>query len=662
MKQPILKIALSPFRHGLDYLLPTGIDAKKIHVGQRVLVSFRNQETVGLLVDVVHETKVEVSKLKKIISIIDEQPLFSEALIALIKWTADYYHAPISEVVACALPSLLRTNKKINIVHGSSDKKSPLELQRVIPTAAQIAAITAINSATGFQSFLIDGITGSGKTEVYLTVIEKIIEAGKQALVLVPEISLTPQTVARFRERFPCEIAIFHSRLTDKERLASWIAAQTGKAKIVIGTRSAIFTPLVNPGIIILDEEHDLSFKQQSGLRYSARDLALVRAKLENIPVVLGSATPSLESMYNAKRKRYVYLSLPKRAGDAQLPQLHLTDMRNQKLVDCLAEGLIQVIEKHLQQNGQVLLFINRRGYAPTLLCHACGWNARCNHCDVNLTLHREQGKLICHHCDFTLALPEVCPKCGKPQLIAQGFGTERLEKALEQIFPGVSVARVDRDSTKKKGSLHKLLEDVHLGKSQILVGTQMLAKGHHFPNVTLAAILNADSGLFSTDFRASEHLAQLIMQVSGRAGRERVGEVYIQTHNPAHPLLDKLIREGYHGFVTEQLAERKMTEFPPYAYLALIKAEAKIKDEAINFLQILRDQSELSAQNIRILGPIPATMERKGGKYRAQLMLQSTSRKALHDFIEEVLRLITTLKPKRTIKWLVDVDPVEVF
>jgi len=673
MQNLILKVAFDSLC--FDYLPPESPLHQNLQIGQRVIVPFLQRKVIGVIVGLAHETQVAVTKLKSILELLDPQPLFSAQLWQLIVWTADYYHCAIGEVIACALPVLLRTLKKnpqknpqknhgLDAATAIPDVLSPHAaaetVENIVLNAQQQQAVDAIKGAQGFQAYLIDGITGSGKTEVYLQVIAEVIKRGKQALVLVPEISLTPQTVARFRRRFTVPIAIFHSRLTDKERLTSWLMAQQGQAKIIIGTRSAIFTPLVSPGIIILDEEHDLSFKQQSGLRYSARDLALVRAKLENISVILGSATPSLESFYNAMRKRYAHLSLPKRAGNAQLPTLHLLDLRNQKITHGLSAILVQKINEHLMQRGQVLLFVNRRGYAPILVCHACGWHARCMHCDANMTLHRDTSSLKCHHCNYTIPIPTACPECRKVELVALGYGTERLEKALEQIFPGVSVARIDRDTTKKRGALHKILEDTQLGKYQILVGTQMLAKGHHFPDVTLAAIINTDQGLFSSDFRASEHLAQLIMQVSGRAGRVRAGEVYIQTYNPHHALLIKLIREGYRGFAIAELEERCSAQFPPYAYLALLRAEARDQDAALLFLQNVRERSEASSCAVNVLGPIPAIMPRKSGKFRAQLLLQSANRKTLHIFMRKLLDIIAELKPKRSLKWILDVDPVE--
>jgi len=525
-------------------------------------------------------------------------------------------------------------------------------------------AVDKILSAKDCEIFLLDGVTGSGKTEVYLQCIDQVLKQGKQALILVPEIGLTPQTVSRFQNRFPVKIVTIHSGLNEKERTEAWILAQTGAAKIIIGTRSAVFTPMAKPGIIILDEEHDASFKQQSGFRYSARSLALVRAQLENIPSILGSATPSLETLHNAKTNRYQYLHLPQRAGNANKPQCHIIDLRNQYLNEGLSKTLLDGIRKHLEAKGQVLLFLNRRGFAPTLLCHQCAWSAECNRCDARLTLHKRAYHLRCHHCGATHGVPKNCPDCKGDYLMNVGLGTEKVEALLREQFPNYTTIRIDKDTTSKKGSLNNLLDKIISGEANILIGTQMLAKGHHFPNVTMAAILDADSGLFSTDFRATEKLAQLLIQVSGRAGRaEKPGEVFIQTHQPEHPLLNKLLKDGYFGFAEAALQERKCATLPPYSHLSIIRAEAMNKTEPLAFLNEVKALAEkLVSGSVSLLGPIPSPMEKRAGHFRALLMIQSEHRNRLQSLIKSIVPQLEQSKLARKVRWSLDVDPLDIY
>lgn len=673
-KHLILRVAVpSPLRYAFDYLLPKDYTLANIKPGVRVLVPFGKQEIIGVVLEIATESKFEPTKLKAALAVLDDEPLLPRSIIDLINWTSKYYHHPIGDVVNNALPTLLREKtrkKKLADEADSQTVKLKKELKESLakPKTIQLnehqkqAIATIKNHLNEFKTFLLDGVTGSGKTEVYLRVIEEIIAAHKQALVLVPEINLTPQTIARFAERFSVPIAVFHSRLTPKERLCSWLMAKNGIASIVIGTRSAIFTPLKNPGIVIIDEEHDLSFKQQSGLRYSARNLATIRGKLENIPVILGSATPCLESIYNIKRKRYIGLTLPERAGPAICPSFCLVDMRNQKLKHGVAENLLRSIKKHLANDSQVLIFINRRGFAPILICHHCGWVAGCKHCDARLTLHQKKHQLRCHHCNVVEKIPTKCPSCSDENLLSIGTGTERVEAMLQELLPEAKLVRIDRDTTRFKNSLEKMLKGIHSKEYQVLIGTQMLAKGHHFQDVTMVAVLNVDQGLFSPDFRASEHLAQLIMQVAGRAGREeKPGEVYLQTHNPHHPLLLNLINGGYASFVNNCLLERQAAQLPPYSYLALFHAESKEPEAALKLLTRLRSCAEKSLINsVKLFGPIPAVMERKAGYFRAQLLVQSQNRETLQQALDVLLNTIDELKPKHNLRWFLDVDPVE--
>lgn len=537
--------------------------------------------------------------------------------------------------------------------------------QRPALSDAQRPAVDALTAAVGrFQAFLLEGVTGSGKTEVYLRLIEPLLETDRQALVLVPEIGLTPQLVARFEKRFALPLSVLHSGLSDSERLDAWRRAADGESRIVIGTRSAIFTPLARPGLIIVDEEHDASLKQQEGFRYSARDLAVWRARQAGIPVLLGSATPSLESLYNVRRGRYRHLHLPERAGDARLPRLYLLDARRHPMQALLCEPLLERMRDHLNAGGQVLVFLNRRGFSPVLLCHDCGWVADCPRCDAHMTVHREQRQLRCHHCGHQRAIDSGCPSCGSTELIAVGLGTERLEQVLAQRFPEARILRVDRDTTRRKGSLQAALASARSGEARILLGTQMLAKGHHFPGVTLVAIVNVDQGLFGSDFRASERMAQLIVQVAGRAGRgEREGEVLIQTHQPEHPLLQQLVRHGYDGFAQAALAEREAAGLPPFSSLALLRAQAPTAEAPMAFLESARRQAlALADEGVQLWGPVPAPMERRAGRYRAQLLLQAAQRTDLQHLLKHWLPALEQDKTGRKVRWSIDVDPLDML
>ena len=530
---------------------------------------------------------------------------------------------------------------------------------------SQRAAADAICAALGrFDAFLLDGITGSGKTEVYFSVIDAALRAGRQALLLVPEIGLTPQMVERVRRRFPGPLALLHSALSDRERLTAWRDAADGRAPIVIGTRSAVFTPLARPGVIIVDEEHDASYKQQEGFRYHARDLAVVRAHYLKVPVVLGSATPALESLHNCQQGRYRHLSLATRAGAARPPEIRLVSLREPVAERGLSPALAQAIERHLARDQQVLLFLNRRGYAPTLLCHDCGWLAHCARCDAHLIYHRAQHLLRCHHCDAQRAVPAGCPACGSPDLRPLGQGTERLEELLAERFPDAEIVRIDRDSTRRKGSLETLMRRVQAGRRQILLGTQMLTKGHHLPHVTLVGILDADQGLFGADFRASERMGQLIVQVSGRAGRaDQPGEVLIQTRHPDHPLLTALLRHDYRNFAEALLAERREARLPPWGCLALLRAEAVQPQAPQGFLTAVRDGlAGHDLAGVEVLGPAPPPMERRAGRHRAQLLFHSSRRGPLHRLLDAVLERIGALPHAGKVRWSLDVDPIDEY
>ncbi|MGB5456170.1 MAG: primosomal protein N', partial [Gammaproteobacteria bacterium] len=543
-----------------------------------------------------------------------------------------------------------------------ADPVSAAEPGPKLHTQQQAIVDTISKQAAGYQSHLVHGVTGSGKTELYIILAQQLIAEQKQVLVLVPEISLTPQLTERFSTRLGVRTAALHSGLNDSERLCAWSTAAHNEAQLVIGTRSAVFTPMPQLGLIIVDEEHDGSYKQQDGFRYNARDLAIVRARQADIPIILGSATPSLESLYNCSTGRFQLHTLKQRARNSQSPRIELLNLCRQKLQHGLSPKLLQTLDKHLNNDGQVLVFLNRRGYSPLLMCHECGWTTSCRRCDAHMTYHKSKQLLRCHHCGAEAPAPSACSDCGSTELISIGAGTERIEQYLKSLYPETCIERIDRDTTRRKGSLHDKLEQARSGKAKILVGTQMLAKGHDFPNVTLVAVLDTDQGLYSGDFRAAEHLAQLITQVAGRAGRaEKPGEVLIQTHHPDHPLLQTLLHQGYDGFAHAALAEREQAGFPPYRHLALLRCEAVKAEAGTAFMQSAR---ECLGDNkaIDIFGPLPAPMEKRAGRYRFQLVLQSTLRKALHQALQPWVRSLTQLRTGNTVRWSLDVDPYDTY
>jgi len=541
--------------------------------------------------------------------------------------------------------------------HENNSAEHPLNKE-------QTDAITAIESQQNHAVHVLNGVTGSGKTEVYLELCKPVLAANKQILVLVPEIGLTPQLTQRFLERLHTTVAVLHSAMNDRQRYAAWHAAANGQAQLLIGTRSSIFTPLPNLGLIIIDEEHDGSYKQQDSFRYNARDLAILRAKNKDIPIVLGSATVSLETLNNINEQRYTEHVLKHRANKRPLPKIELINLCNQKLHEGMAETLLTKIKQQLDQQGQVLLFINRRGFAPLLMCHDCGWTTSCQRCDAHMTFHKRRMQLLCHHCGSQRPAPQQCEECGSDNVLAIGAGTERIEHFLQEHFPQAQVSRIDRDTTRKKGSLQEKLEKARSGESNILVGTQMLAKGHDFPNITLVCILDTDQALFSADFRAAEHLAQLITQVSGRAGRaEKAGHVLIQTHHPEHPLLQTLLHKGYRAFTADALQERRAAGLPPARHLVLLRCESVESQAAQTFLsQTIELGKQLDNPELELFGPLPAPMERRAGRFRYQLMLQSKQRKILHQFLSWWVPQLQQLPAARKVRWSIDVDPYDTF
>jgi primosomal protein N' (replication factor Y) len=557
-----------------------------------------------------------------------------------------------------------RTERRGGAELTSAPNAAPAELQRPAPalSPAQAEAVAAVDAATGrFQPFLLQGATGSGKTEVYLQLAARVLARGQRVLVLVPEIGLTPQLLERFHARLGLPIAALHSGLSDAARLAAWRAARSGEARVLVGTRSAVFAPLPQLGLVVVDEEHDSSYKQQEGgCRYSARDLAVRRAQQAQVPVLLGSATPALESLQNVQLGRYSLLPLPRRSDQAAAPRVALVDLRAHAVHAGLATPVVQAIERHLADDGQVLVYINRRGYAPSLLCTSCGWIAPCSECDARLTVHQGASQLRCHYCGASRPLPEQCARCGYV-VRPVGQGTERVAETLAALFPQAAQARLDRDTVRTPADLDAVMRALHSGAARILVGTQMVTKGHHFPGVTLVAVLNADQGLFSSDFRAAERLAQTIVQVAGRAGRgERAGEVLIQTDYPEHPLLQRLLASGYEGFAAGALVERAEARWPPFSRLALLRSSAPEARDCLDFLTAARGAAG-EHPGARLLGPVPAGMARRAGRHHAQLLIEHSERAGLHRFLEAWLPGVEKLPAARRVRWALDVDPLDI-
>lgn len=696
-----------------DYTVPRGMP--KPIVGARVSVPLGHGRAVGIVVGYAESSDFELRDIERVI---DEQPLVSEEIVDLGMWMSTYYHHPLGSVFETILPSAatrgqavktepeqqwslvrqatppsIRANAKLqhhawqtiqaHEVVRESDLKS-LDVKRaslealerkglvtktevassqvitpspITPTHEQRLAIDSIKAELGkFQTFLLDGVTGSGKTEVYLRVIEEVIRQGKQALVLVPEIALTPQMTNRFHERFS-RMAVMHSMISNAKRFETWALAAKGEIPIVVGTRSAVFTPFKNLGIIIVDEEHDPSYKQNESLRYSARDIAVMRSNNLGIPCVLGSATPSMESVMNARSNRYQYLQLSHRPGAAQLPTFHVQDMRRTHVKGGICEPLLRRIGEHLERDGQVLILINRRGHSTYYLCKECGWTAMCSDCDVRLTLHEvPTRRLQCHSCGRNYQPVAKCPDCGKESIVTLGVGTQQVEEALAEAFPDVPRHRIDRDSIRTNKQLTATFNRLQHAKEGLLIGTQMLAKGHHFPNVTMVAVIAADNGFLSTDFKGPERTAQLIVQVAGRAGREeKRGEVWIQSYDPDNQDLKSLVKDGYEGFTETELQLREQAHFPPFGQMAVIRSEGPDERVAEEFCtEVL---NTLRQSDVRVLGPANAPITRVARQYRFQGIVLARRRRELH----EALKTVERMRPKsRKIRWSIDVDPSE--
>lgn len=654
----LLQIALDvPLPRLFDYRLAE--DCGDGPVGRIVRVPFGSGEKIGVVVALATTSEQPEDKLKTA-RIVPDLPALPADWLELCGFCARYYHYPLGQVTAFALPPLLRRGKVPRALKPKAAAVMPAPTFNAA-TPDQQAAIDAITGARGFETFLLHGVTGSGKTEVYLSAIERVLAAGGQALMLVPEIALTPQLEARVSARFPgAQVVSAHSGVADAARARAFLAALAGRADIVLGTRLSVFMPMPRLKLIVVDEEHDASFKQQEGLRYSARDVAIFRAKQRDIPIVLGSATPSLETFHHATSGRYTKLDLPLRAVAAAMPNVTTIDTRKQKLEDGLSQALISAVSERLHRGEQSLVFLNRRGYAPVLACPACGWISRCRRCAANLVLHLADRRLRCHHCGLEAGIPHACPDCGNLDLQAFGRGTQRLEERLTQRFPAARILRIDRDSADSPKKWQALLETIHAGEADILVGTQMLAKGHDFPRLTLVGVVGADAALFAADFRAPERLFAQLMQVGGRSGRaELPGEVLIQTEYPDHPLYRALVGHDYVAFAREQLAERETAGFPPFAFQALLRAEARDLAQAIEFLKAAA-ASAPTFPEVLVYDPVPMRLVRLKSRERAQLLVESRSRPALHAFLDAWLDTLYARKTPRELRWHLDVDPQE--
>ena len=719
----ILRVALDvPLARLFDYALPEGLAAE---VGDRVAVPFGARQRIGVVLERAQATEVPAGKLKPIATVRDDAPRLSAEWLELMSFLAGYYQRPLGETVLSSLPPRLRSMKALprdpapsyRLTHVAPPpdelrpgrKRTLIEALQAGPHAAdalldalggkraaaraalremlrarwleacapvsgtrfvvghelnpaQQAACTRIEAASGeFRPFLLHGVTGSGKTEIYLHLVASAIARGLQALVLVPEIGLTPQLEARFRHAFPeARIAVLHSALEDSARTAAWLAAARGEAQIVLGTRLAVLAPVARLGLVVVDEEHDTSFKQQEGLRYSGRDAAVVRAKLAGCPAVLGTATPSLETWFNCLAGRYELVELKERASPgALMPSVRIVDLRSEAPEQGLAPSLAAAIAARLARGEQSLVFINRRGYAPVLACEACGWAAGCARCSARLVLHSADRRLHCHHCGAEEPIPRACPTCGNPDLHAVGRGTQRVEETLAARFPGARIVRIDRDSARRRGELALALAGARSGEADILVGTQLLAKGHDFPQLTLVGVLNADSALVSTDYRAPERLFATLEQVAGRAGRrERLGEVLVQTRYPQHPLFAALARHDYAGFAAVQLAEREAAGFPPYVSEVALRAEAHRLETVMAFLREASSRAPV-IEGVRVYDPVPNVITRRADLERARLLVQSRSRAALQEFLRGWSETLRELAPREP-RWHLDVDPIE--
>jgi len=727
-QKTVLKVAVSaPLRQLYDYLPVPGQPLPS--PGCRLWVPFGPSRRMGVVVSVESAIPATGRKLKNALELVDRGPLIATRLLNLLLWAADYYQHPVGEVCLSAFPVRMRKalppparcrryrlKRARDEIHSRLSKRATRQ-QKIVEALARAGDAglerQALNHAcdgvgnalkrliqdghvdsfevqakiestpgpalnpeqqnavevisTGLQSFrvfLLKGITGSGKTEIYISAARQVLASKRQVLLLVPEIALTPQLVSRLQKAMGQPVALLHSGLGEGERHRAWLDAASNRAKLIIGTRSAVFCEIPDLGLIVVDEEHDASFKQQEGFHYNARDVAVKRAALSGIPVILGSATPSLESWRNAELGRYTRIDLPNRAGGAALPDIRVVDLERWPLNDGLSPPLVQAIAARLKRGEQSLVFINRRGYAPMVMC-GCGWQARCRRCDAFMTLHRSEGRMRCHHCGSNAPLPEACPECGNSEVFFAGVGTQRVEQALGKLFPEARISRIDRDNTNAQGALEQKLEQVRERQVDILVGTQILSKGHDFPGITLVCVLNADQGMYSVDFRAGERLFQSVTQVAGRAGRgKQAGQVLLQSNFVGHPLLQSICDHDYEAFAENELQSRQSFGWPPFRHLVLMRAESVHPNEALTFLHEFSRlvQSCDGTRDIEVMDPVPASMERRAGRFRAQLLLQSSRRGLLGDVLKNVLKQLDHSKTAKRVRWRVDVDPVDLY
>ena len=711
-----------PLRKTFHYLTNLDRSNEEVLPGSLVRVPFGGGVRNGVALGAAPHAAVD-RRLKLIVDLIDENPIIGPELMKLGCWAAEYYQHPIGEVLAAMLPGTLRHERAPArrqtyewIAANDSDparfaRKAPrqaalLDLIRPCPAviedfealdfdwrralrelekkglvhrrlcqsptqvpsaevidlnnAQQDAAADIIAAFGSFRTYLLHGVTGSGKTEVYMAAITEALTLNATALMLVPEIILTQALVVRLKRRFGTAVGVLHSGLSDGDRAQVWLQCRDGEVKVLMGTRSAVWAPLPHIGLIIVDEEHDASFKQQEGLRYNARDVAIKRAQQLGVPIVLGTATPSLEAYLNVEKNKFTYLSLPERAGIAKLPPISCIDMRGLPMTGGLSDRLCRALGERLDRREQALLFLNRRGFAPVILCHQCGYIATCERCDAKLVWHKERGALICHHCGSQKRKQQIAACCPAPDLVPVGLGTEQIEETLNKMFPGKVIVRIDRDSMRRKGAMERTFSAIRDGSVDILIGTQMLAKGHDFSRVSLVGIVDADSQLFSTDFRAEEKLAQMIIQVAGRAGRAEVpGEVLIQTHQPHHHLLQTLLAAGYDRFAKDALKERRMAALPPYMPMALIRAESPSPELPLKFLTALTEKVNVrGVQGVEIFGPIPAAMEKRAGRYRAQVMITASRRMVLAASVKAFIEFSSDIPIHRNVRWSIDIDP----
>ncbi len=654
-----------PVRQVYDYLADQQIES-----GKRVVIPFGRRKLVGIVVS--HHRPSANYKLKSVEQVLDPECCIGADMLTLLHWASAYYHHPIGEVIHTALPSRLRAAKPLvkppiesRIHHPIAPAHQPF--QDCLTEQQRLAINTVVAGLGKFASFVLNGITGSGKTEVYLHITEHCIERGQQAMVLVPEIALTPQLVARFTERFGYGVCVIHSSMTDQQRYRAWWQARAGNATVVLGTRSAVFTPMKNIGVIIVDEEHDISYKQQSGFRYHARDLAIKRASLEGLPIVLGSATPSMESMNNATSGRHQLLSLSHRIGAAKLPLIEFIDLKIFPLDEGLSAPLLGAISQGLERQQQTILYINRRGFATVAQCNACAWQARCDRCDAFLTFHKKTNTFRCHHCGKIIRAQSKCPQCNQALFYA-GAGTQRIEKKLTAHFPDARISRFDRDEINTQKKLEHALQQINTRQVDVIIGTQLIVKGHDFPAVTLVGVIDPDQGLYSADFRAPEYLFQQLVQVAGRAGRgHAAGRVMIQTAHVGNPYLHLIRQHDFEQFYRYCSAERNLAKLPPFAYIALWRAESTDDTASLKFLQFVshcghKILTRQSITGIMIMDPISSPMEKRAGKFRAQLLVQAAQRKSLHQLIAPWLKEIETASASRKVRWSIDIDPMEMF